>query len=561
MEYSRYSEEQIKEAADISIYEYVKAHGYNSEKAGREIHIKGYGGLYVNPVENSFFNHSEGKGGHGCISFLQYMEGMSFKQAMEALVGDGAMKYEKREWTQIKKDKPTEFVAPKKAENYKNLYAYLMKERMLDKDIINDFVKQGILYQSTSEYTIDEKTYRNENIVFLHKSEDGVVCGASEQGTKSGKRFKKNYEGTDKDFGFLYKKGYIPNKVVYLFEAPIDLMSFVQLHPEIENAHFVAMEGLKPSIAEHYINDNWLVYSCVDNDAAGKAFNDKILNKKMAEAFGVKCTSITISEREPPIEYLQAEHNGNQINLFLSDEDYNNYKSIRKSESAACFVWKNNSRFSIITECKENGVKDFNDLLKMNSRSYEERMEKAWNDNTTPDELVKLAHDTNVGVRTRVAANRRLPINVLKTLAEDESAKVRNTARKTLDFLAENSVEERLNIAFNPYAAAEELKKLADDENARVRLQVAKNPNTSMETLKKLVNDSALNVRQVAQMHLDTLSKINGQNNDRESEEDGGSIVNKINEITQIADKVSDAIDCGKVDLDRNEHSVGNQVR
>ena len=82
-----------------------------------------------------------------------------------------------------------------------------------------------------------------------------------------------------------------------------------------------------------------------------------------------------------------------------------------------------------------------------------------------------------------------------------------------------------------------------------------------METLKKLVNDSALNVRQVAQMHLDTLSKINGQNNDRESEEDGGSIVNKINEITQIADKVSDAIDCGKVDLDRNEHSVGNQVR
>lgn len=399
-----YSDEQISEATNISIYDYARTHGYNCEKAGKEIHIRGYGGLYVNLESNKFYNHSEGRGGHGCISFVQYMEGLSFTQAMKALVGEGAIKYEKREWEPVeRKEKPTEFIPPEKAATYKNLYAYLIKERKLDKDLITEFVKKEILYQTTSTTNSkDGETYKNENIVFLHRAEDGTVCGASEQGTKSSARFKKNYTGTDKDHGFLYKKGVVPNKVVYLFEAPIDLMSFVQLHPEITDAHFVAMEGLKPSIAEHYINDDWLVYSCVDNDNAGKAFNDKILSKKMSEAFGGKCEQITISDREPPIEYLEAEHNGKQINLFLSDDDYNNYKSIQKCESAACFVWKNNSRFLVITECKENGVKDFNDLLKKRCTSFSNDRESKNDESKDGDSLVEKIENVN-NVATKIA--------------------------------------------------------------------------------------------------------------------------------------------------------------
>ena len=167
-------------------------------------------------------------------------------------------------------------------------------------------------------------------------------------------------------------------------------MSFVQLHPEICNAHFVAMNGLKPSIAEHYINDDWLVYSCVDNDTAGKAFNDKILSKKMAEAFGGKCEQITVSDREPPIEYLTAEHNGKKINLFLSDEDYKNCKSFSSTISGTSFVWKNDSRFIVITECKEYGVKDFNDLLKLKICDRENKDDKE--EDTLFDKIEEIKH-------------------------------------------------------------------------------------------------------------------------------------------------------------------------
>ena len=122
MKSNRYSDAQIKEAADISIYDYAQTHGYVCERSSEnEVHIRGYGGLYVNIAENSFFNHSEGKGGHGCISFLQYMEGIPFKQAMEALIGDASIKYEKCEWTQEQKEKPAEFIPPEKSQNYKNL--------------------------------------------------------------------------------------------------------------------------------------------------------------------------------------------------------------------------------------------------------------------------------------------------------------------------------------------------------------------------------------------------------------------------------------------------------
>lgn len=58
-----YSKEQIAEAANISIYDYARTHGYNCEKAGKEIHIRGYGGLYINLESNKFYNHREGRGG------------------------------------------------------------------------------------------------------------------------------------------------------------------------------------------------------------------------------------------------------------------------------------------------------------------------------------------------------------------------------------------------------------------------------------------------------------------------------------------------------------------
>jgi len=412
----RYSEEQIERAKNMSILEYAQTHGYNCKKAGREYHITGYGGLYVKPENNSFYNHSQEKGGYGCISFVQQMEGVSFLQAMETLVGEPAEEYDRDNYEPKKSpekpkseylpkeyippepdEKPIVFEPPSMDEKSKYAYGYLTGTRGLDISLINDFVKQGVLYQTTSNYTDKDsgKEYYNHNIVFLHIDENGEPCGASLQGTRSDRRFKQNMTGTVNDFGYVYNKGTDPD-TVYLFEAPIDMMSFVQLHPEIENAKFVAMEGLKPTIAEHYINSGYMVISCVDNDKAGKSFNNRILNDQMQKAFGGQSVKLTVDDRKPPIEYLEAENNGNKITLFLSEDDYRDYKDIKGCTSGRCFIWKNESNYQLNNELVEYGVKDFNDLLKLRKGNARESKSEIEGSLTIPfseklDEVVEIA--------------------------------------------------------------------------------------------------------------------------------------------------------------------------
>lgn len=95
-EYKRYTDEQIEQAKNADLVEFVRSHGFDCETVGKEIHVKGYGGLYINPQKNLFTIFSQSKadgspeGGKGPLAFCQKVMGMSFKDAMQSLVGDAA---------------------------------------------------------------------------------------------------------------------------------------------------------------------------------------------------------------------------------------------------------------------------------------------------------------------------------------------------------------------------------------------------------------------------------------------------------------------------------------
>ena len=82
---------------------------------------------------------------------------------------------------------------------------------------------------------------------------------------------------------FEYIKYQDPQKA-YVFESAIDLMSFIDLHPEISGCEYVSMGGLKPSVVNDLLNKGLKVVLCVDNDEKGKAFCEK---------FSGKCTVFT----------------------------------------------------------------------------------------------------------------------------------------------------------------------------------------------------------------------------------------------------------------------------
>lgn len=371
-EFKRYTPEQIEQANNTDISEYAQAH-FQCEKAGKEIHIKGYGGLYVNPETNEFFCHSENKGGKGLLEFCKKILDMPFVEAMSECVGEAEEIKQFTPKTASPPQEKKEFVCPEKSDSgYKNIYAYFINTRSISPEIVREFANKGLIYPTVSKGVSQTtgKEYQKINAVFLHKNEQGQPCGADIQGIDQNPdyRFKGCTARDESDKGFVYDKGN-PEKIdtVYLFEAPIDLMSFVELHPEIENAKFAALSGLKPSTAEPYINSGLRVVSCVDNDAAGINFNNRILFKKMQENMGAgeNLKTHTVQSEDITINYCSAQVNGKETAFFVSKDDYSAVRSFGAEIPKAAVAWINRSNFTVNRECAEAGVKDFNDLLKL----------------------------------------------------------------------------------------------------------------------------------------------------------------------------------------------------
>ena len=138
----------------------------------------------------------------------------------------------------------------------------MVQHRGIEREIVNSFVQAGLLYED-AEY---------HNAVFIGKDEHGIVRHAHKRSVNSeGKAFRINVEGSDPRYSFHWTG---TTEQLYVFEAPIDLMSFITLYPQDWRSHsYVALCGT----AEHAML--WMleqnphlqnVTLCVDNDDAGQ---------------------------------------------------------------------------------------------------------------------------------------------------------------------------------------------------------------------------------------------------------------------------------------------------
>lgn len=146
----------------------------------------------------------------------------------------------------------------------RNVFAYLCKTRGISPDIVSQLAHEKLLYQDV-----------RGNAVFVHKNDNGETVGAEIQGTNSEKRFKGVAAGTGESV-FAVKVGGHSCRIekCYVFESAIDLMSFKQLanQDKIQNSLLVSMAGLKPNSLKNIAEKGIKIYSCVDNDEAGREF-------------------------------------------------------------------------------------------------------------------------------------------------------------------------------------------------------------------------------------------------------------------------------------------------
>ena len=264
MPYIHFTEEQKLRASSVDLVEFLRRQGEKLIRSGPEYRMASDHSITVRDSE--WYDHEARRGG-GPISFVQNYFGVSYPEAVTRLLGgEHGRAYEPAR--NRKAEPKKEFIQPAAGREMRRLYAYLLKKRFIDREVLSAFVRAGLVYE-------DEKYH---NAVFAGKDEYGVVRHAHKRSTNdTSKTFRINVEGSDPRYSFHWNG---TSDRLYVFEAPIDLLSFLTIYPKDWQRHsYVALCGVgekamlwmleqKPEIRRPIL--------CLDHDAAGIEATDRL---------------------------------------------------------------------------------------------------------------------------------------------------------------------------------------------------------------------------------------------------------------------------------------------
>ncbi len=250
-----YSEEQIAEANQVNLVEYLRSEGEGFEKSGREWRWRRHDSITIRG--NQWYRHKEQKGGYP-IEFLKHFYGISFKEAMKRLL---TFKGQHPEATiavaEHYETKP--FIAPKRASNNQRVIDYLIQQRFIDQNVVHEFIHRKLIYED-AEY---------HNIVFAGYDDSGIMKHAHKRSITS--NFRMNVEGSLPEYSF-YCEG--NSDKLFVFESPIDLLSYITLHPqEWKQHHTLSLCGLSDKTLMNRVSQNETIQKvilCLDQDLAGQ---------------------------------------------------------------------------------------------------------------------------------------------------------------------------------------------------------------------------------------------------------------------------------------------------
>lgn len=265
MPYIHFTEDQKLRANSVDLVEFLRRQGEKLISSGQDKRLTSDHSITVHG--NEWYDHAAERGGHA-ISFVQNFYGLTYPEAVTRLLngeqGEVYIPAEKKE-----KEPPKEFALPPSNQAMRRVYAYLLQQRHISREVLSAFAQKGLIYESR-ELSIDQtKVYHNA--VFVGFDECGVARHAHKRGLYTqGKSYRGNIEGSDPRCSFHWVG---TSDRLYVFEAPIDLLAFLTLYPDGWQQHsYVALCGT----AEHAML--WMLEKnpnlrktilCLDHDAAG----------------------------------------------------------------------------------------------------------------------------------------------------------------------------------------------------------------------------------------------------------------------------------------------------
>jgi hypothetical protein len=283
-----YTDDELKAALDNNnALNYAVSRGYNLIRIGNEYHLKEHDSMVFKQDGSWFWNS---KGLHGrAIDFIQNYEDKTYPEAICILADtiDRPAPVGPVHTVNVSAEEKPEFILPERAENYRNMFAYLIKERCIGHELVkglaeNHKIYQGITYNKlkiigydkggNAMYSVKERfhddlkdiptvrsdintgetgaPFRNaeciapaainellgsgqirafQNLVMVGYDDKGTPRYASMRSMNStGKAVKVDVTGSNKSFPFVIK-GKDGFNTVCVFESPIEAMSYNSL--------------------------------------------------------------------------------------------------------------------------------------------------------------------------------------------------------------------------------------------------------------------------------------------------------------------------------------------
>jgi len=363
------SKEEAKRLSIISVAEQL---GIELKRTGSYSYTwTEHDSFVIDARKNEFHWNSRTEFGD-VIQLVQSIKGVSYKEAMHFL--------ETGEFKQVNSE---DQMAPKEPfhynlERYENQdfsasRTYLKAHRGLSDDTINFFISQGSMVEATRK----KGDYFEPVIVFKYKDNTGFLAGASLQGIVENRvhypergRLKQIMRNSDGQLGFSIDIG-TPKRLIFA-EAPIDLMSYYELHKDtLQDVRLVAMDGIKDSIISrrfmelyaemngksyqvdqhvgkvletvarttNYFKDGQnqdMITLAVDNDAAGHNFITRLQDKGIPVKIAIPPIIQADQEKEDWNDFLKRDNEApkNLAHVYTADEKSWHYQGFFEKEIA-----------------------------------------------------------------------------------------------------------------------------------------------------------------------------------------------------------------------------------
>lgn len=261
----QFSKEQKEHAKKIDLADFLIRQGATLKQHGKEQVVK-VNGEDVFVKGNVWYSFYGCRGGN-TVGFVMTFYNKTYPEALEFLLcsdekydifSEPLASYSKR------------LFYPPRNGSMRRVFAYLINNRGIDRDIVYAFAHNDLIYESALCH----------NVVFVGYDRDKNIRHIHERSTGRRGRYRCTAEGSVAEYSFHWNGS---SEKIYLFEAPIDMMSYISLHKDNwkENS-YAASCSVSDRVLIQCLKDNpnlKEIYICFDNDTAGQNNAKRIADK------------------------------------------------------------------------------------------------------------------------------------------------------------------------------------------------------------------------------------------------------------------------------------------